>query len=696
MSITPSQGTCGTANPISCNLGVLPIAGNATVAVALRASNHGGAVITSATVATTSLDYNTSNNAASQSTTVTGPAVATTDLSVTQSNTPNPVAVGSNVVYTIVVSNNGPSDATGVTLTNAFTAAATLVSTTRQPGRVFERAEPGCLQRRLAGEGHLGDLRDHVQSDRKRDAVQHRHRHGHSDGSERGEQQQHHLDDGEQPEPDRGARFGDHQGRHADDHPGAHQRRRSGRQRAHRDRRDAGDPRQHRGQRHHRHRLHARAELHGPDSFSYTVSDGHGGTATATVSVTVLAVNDAPSFAKGPNQTVDENAGARTVPVWATAISAGPADESGQALTFIVSNDNHALFSIEPDVAANGTLTYTVAANTQGSANVTVVLQDNGGTANGGADSSALQTFTITVMAVNSAPAFTKGADQTVREDDGAQSVPGWATAISAGPPDESAQLVTFYVSNNNVALFSAQPSIAANGTLTYAPAANANGSATVTVQLHDNGGTANGGIDTSAAQTFLITVLAVNDAPSFVKGADQTVLDNAGPQSIPGWATFISAGPANESGQTVVFHATAADASLFSVQPSIAPNGTLTFTPAYPSGGSTIVTVTLQDNGGTRQWRRGHQRRADVHDHGDAIESSAARDRRQLQRQRRRRLGGERVSADERQLPGLRLHIRAHAERSGGSCDHGGWRRHSISPGIPGPERQRVHDGRP
>src|SRR2546422_7412901 len=33
----------------------------------------------------------------------------------------------------------------------------------------------------------------------------------------------------------------------------------------------------------------------GPDSFNYTISDGHGGTATATVDVTVTAVNDAPS-----------------------------------------------------------------------------------------------------------------------------------------------------------------------------------------------------------------------------------------------------------------------------------------------------------------------------------------------------------------------------------------------------------------
>ncbi|GAK59765.1 fibronectin, type III domain-containing protein [Candidatus Vecturithrix granuli] len=44
---------------------------------------------------------------------------------------------------------------------------------------------------------------------------------------------------------------------------------------------------------------------------------------------------------------------------------------------------------------------------------------------------------------------------------------------------------------------------------VTYTPAANASGAATVTVTLTDNGGTANGGVDTSAAQNFTITVVA-------------------------------------------------------------------------------------------------------------------------------------------------------------------------------------------
>ena len=107
-----------------------------------------------------------------------------------------------------------------------------------------------------------------------------------------------------------------------------------------------------------------------------------------------------------------------------------------------------------------------------------------------------------------------------------AQTVTGWATGISpGGGSDESSQVLNFIVTNNNNSLFSVQPAIdATTGTLTYTPASNGNGSATVTVMLQDNGGTANGGVDTSAAQTFTITVnttSSVNHAPA---GTDNTV----------------------------------------------------------------------------------------------------------------------------------------------------------------------------
>jgi hypothetical protein len=332
-----------------------------------------------------------------------------------------------------------------------------------------------------------------------------------------------------------------------------------------------------------------------------TANGGSDTSASQTFTITVTPVNDAPSFVRGANQTVLEDSGAQSVSGWATGISTGPADESGQTVSFnVVGNTNPALFSVQPTVAANGTLSYTPAANAAGSATITLVLVDNGGTANGGSDTSAPQTFTITVTPVNDAPSFVRGANQTVLEDSGAQSVSGWATGISTGP-NEGSQTVAFSVTNNsNAALFSVAPAVSPSGVLTFTPAPSVSGSAQITLVLVDNGGTANGGVDTSAPQTFTITIDSVNDAPSFTRGANQTVNEDAGPQSVAGWASGISAGP-GESGQTLTFIVTNnTNAALFSTPPAVAANGTLTYTPAANASGSAIITLVLQDNGGT------------------------------------------------------------------------------------------------
>ena len=308
------------------------------------------------------------------------------------------------------------------------------------------------------------------------------------------------------------------------------------------------------------------------DTYTYKIDDGFGGTDTAALIVNVEGINDAPSFAAGANEVVLEDAGAQSVASWATGIDDGDSAVT-QALTFNVTNNtNMALFSVQPAIAADGTLSYTPAADANGSATITIELMDDGGTANGGANTSAPQIFTIDVLAVNDEPSFTAGANELILEDAGAQTVPGWATGISAGPPDEVAQTLTFNITNNtNMALFSVQPAVDASGQLTYTPATNANGLAIITLELMDNGGTANGGDDTSPTQQFLIDVQAVNDEPSFTAGPNEIVLEDAGAQTVPGWATGISAGPADEVGQTLTFNITGnTNMALFSVQPAV------------------------------------------------------------------------------------------------------------------------------
>ncbi len=58
----------------------------------------------------------------------------------------------------------------------------------------------------------------------------------------------------------------------------------------------------------------------GPDSFQYTISDGHGGTDTATVNITVLPENNAPVADDDAISTLEDNAGSTNVLVGDTDV----------------------------------------------------------------------------------------------------------------------------------------------------------------------------------------------------------------------------------------------------------------------------------------------------------------------------------------------------------------------------------------
>src|SRR5581483_10676198 len=107
------------------------------------------------------------------------------------------------------------------------------------------------------------------------------------------------------------------------------------------------------------------ADFNGTATFQFTASDGIATGAPATVTITVSAVNDAPGFAKGPDVAVNEDSVAFSA-AWATNVSAGPANESGQTLTFTVTNSNTALFAVQPAISAAGVLTFTPAPNAFG------------------------------------------------------------------------------------------------------------------------------------------------------------------------------------------------------------------------------------------------------------------------------------------------------------------------------------------
>jgi hypothetical protein len=127
------------------------------------------------------------------------------------------------------------------------------------------------------------------------------------------------------------------------------------------------------------------ANYFGGDSFTFRVNDGHVNSATATVTLSVTAVNDAP-VATPVSATLAEDTSANIVLTGT--------DVEGDALTFTVaSNPAHGTLSgAAPD------LVYTPAANYFGSDSFTFTASD-------GQATSGPATVAITVTPVNDAPA---------------------------------------------------------------------------------------------------------------------------------------------------------------------------------------------------------------------------------------------------------------------------------------------------
>src|SRR5574340_290302 len=172
--------------------------------------------------------------------------------------------------------------------------------------------------------------------------------------------------------------------------------------------------------------------------------------------------------------------------------------------------------------------------------------------------------------ATNDAPSFTASDPAPVNEDAVAQTLAGWVTSFTAGPANESTQTALEYVVSDisNAALFAVAPAVAADGTLTYALTPDALGTSTFKVAVRDSGGTANGGVDPSPAQTCTITVNAVNDAPGFTAANPPAVNEDTAAHTLAGWVTSFTAGPANESTQTVAEYLVSdiSSAALFAV----------------------------------------------------------------------------------------------------------------------------------
>jgi hypothetical protein len=222
------------------------------------------------------------------------------------------------------------------------------------------------------------------------------------------------------------------------------------------------------------------ANYNGPDSFTYTVSDDHGGSATATVTVTVTSVNDAP-VAVANSATVAEDG---TVDV---NVLGNNTDADGDTLTITaVTQGAQGAVAINPDK----TVKYTPAANYSGPDSFTYTVSDgNGGSATG--------TVTITVTSVNDAPVAVADS-ATVLEDD---TININVLGNDSDPDDDTLSVTTFVPASHGTV------GINADKTVKYTPTPNYNGPDSLSYTVSDGkGGT--------ATATVTITVTSVSDAP--------------------------------------------------------------------------------------------------------------------------------------------------------------------------------------
>lgn len=252
--------------------------------------------------------------------------------------------------------------------------------------------------------------------------------------------------------------------------------------------------------------------------FTATLAGVPGYTLPVAVNIAIEDVNETPTLAAQNFSLLENAANGSTV---GTVVASDPdAGANGQLTYAITGGSGQAVFAIN---SASGVITVANAGALDVSASpydLDVTVSDGGSPA-----LTTSATMTISIVDVNDAPSFTPGGDVTVAEDSGAYDA-AWATALSDG--DDGSQTLTFEITaNDNPALFSASPVldiVAGVGHLRFTPAADANGVASLTVVLRDDGGTDNDGVDASAPVSFDITVTAVNDAPVLtVPGTQET-----------------------------------------------------------------------------------------------------------------------------------------------------------------------------
>ena len=135
VSVVTTQGTCQGSRIINCDLADLPSGSSISVTIQAKINSSTiGDITNTVEVSGRDQDSNPGNNSVLQTAVV----EAVADLSIAVEDGPDPVLVGTNLTYAMVITNSGPSDATGVVLTDRLPAGVRYVSADASQGSCSE------------------------------------------------------------------------------------------------------------------------------------------------------------------------------------------------------------------------------------------------------------------------------------------------------------------------------------------------------------------------------------------------------------------------------------------------------------------------------------------------------------------------------------------------------------------------------
>ena len=322
----------------------------------------------------------------------------------------------------------------------------------------------------------------------------------------------------------------------------------------------------------------------GTATITVTVTDGNGGTASDTFVLTVTAVNDVPTISDVIDQATNEDTATA-----ALGFTVGDVETPAASLTLSGTSSNTTLVPNANIVfggsGASRTVTLTPALNQLGTATITLTVTDgNAGTVS--------DTFVLTVTAVNDVPTISDVTDKTTP-----QNTPSGPHAFTIGDVETAAASLTVSGTSSNTTLVPNASIVfggsGASRTVTITPALNQSGTATITLTVSDGtGGT--------ASDTFVLTVTAVNIAPTISDITDKTTNEDTATPAVS-----FTVGDVETPAASLTVAGASSNTALVPLANIVfggsGASRTVTVTPAANQSGAATITLTVTDlNGGT------------------------------------------------------------------------------------------------